>query len=275
MPGTLYIVSTPIGNLKDITIRALDVLKNSDYILAESSARTAKLLHEYNIENKIITFNKDNEKKKKDSVLADLSKGLKISLVTDAGTPLISDPGYELTRIIDKSFNLVPIPGPSSLTCALSVSRIPINNFMFLGFLPKKASERSKKIIDINNSNLPAVVFESKHRINGLIKDISNIMGKSTVIGVLREMTKIHETISFHSAEELLEKLSKNPLSGEITMIIDVSQNQSKPLEDYRGKIISLSEKYSASEVVSIIRLFSDVNRKELYKYVLKIRQEA
>jgi 16S rRNA (cytidine1402-2'-O)-methyltransferase len=275
MPGTLYIVSTPIGNLKDITIRALDVLKNCDYILAESSARTAKLLHEYNIEKKIITFNKDNEKKKKDSVLADLSKGLKISLVTDAGTPLVSDPGYELTRIIDKSINLVPIPGPSSLTCALSVSRIPINNFMFLGFLPKKASERCKKIIDINNSNLPAVVFESKHRVKGLVKDISNIMGKSTVIGILREMTKIHETISFHFAEELLEKLSKNPLSGEITMIIDVSQNQSEPLEDYREKIISLSEKYSASEVVSIIRLFSDVNRKELYKYVLKIRQEA
>ena len=275
MPGTLYIVSTPIGNLKDITIRALDVLKNSDYILAESSARTAKLLHEYNIENKIITFNKDNEKKKKDSVLADLSKGLKISLVTDAGTPLISDPGYELTKIIDKSVNLVPIPGPSSLTCALSVSRIPINNFMFLGFLPKKASERCKKIIDINKSNLPAVVFESKHRVKELIKDISNIMGESTVIGILREMTKIHETISFHSAGELLEKLSKNPLSGEITMIIDVSQNQSESLEDYREKIISLSEKYSASEVVSIIRLFSDVNRKELYKYVLKIRQEA
>ena len=275
MLGTLYIVSTPIGNLKDITIRALDVLKNCDYILAESSARTAKLLHEYNIKKKIVTFNKDNEKKKKDFVLADLSKGLKISLVTDAGTPLISDPGYELTRIIDKSANLVPIPGPSSLTCALSVSRIPINNFMFLGFLPKKASERCKKIIDINNSNLPAVVFESKHRIKGLIKDISNIMGKSTVIGILREMTKIHETISFHSAKELLEKLSKNPLSGEITMIIDVSQNQSEALKDYREKIISLSEKYSASEVVSIIRLFSDVNRKELYKYVLKIRQEA
>jgi len=275
MPGTLYIVSTPIGNLKDITIRALDVLKNSDYILAESSARTAKLLHEYNIEKKIITFNKDNEKKKKDSVLADLSKGLKISLVTDAGTPLISDPGYELTKIIDKSVNLVPIPGPSSLTCALSVSRIPINNFMFLGFLPKKSSERCKKIIDINKSNLPAVVFESKHRVKELIKDISNIMGESTVIGILREMTKIHETISFHSAGELLEKLSKNPLSGEITMIIDVSQNQSESLEDYREKIIFLSKKYSTSEVVSIIRLFSDVNRKELYKYVLKIRQEA
>ena len=124
MSGKLYIVSTPIGNLEDITLRALVVLRNTDYILAESSVRTSKLLNKYDIKNKIITFNKDNEKKKSELIIGDLIKGRKISLVTDAGTPLVSDPGYELIKKITSKFSVIPIPGPSSLTCALSVSMI-------------------------------------------------------------------------------------------------------------------------------------------------------
>ena len=146
MSGKLYIISTPIGNLGDITLRALDTLRNSDYILAESSERTSKLLNKYNIKNKIITFNKDNEKRKFESILSDLNKGYKISLVTDAGTPLISDPGYELIKRTSLKCSVIPIPGPSSLTCALSISTIPMNNFIFLGFLPKKNNERIKNI---------------------------------------------------------------------------------------------------------------------------------
>ena len=137
MSGKLYIISTPIGNLEDITLRALSVLRNTDYILAESSVRTSKLLNKYDIKNKIITFNKDNEKKKSELIIADLIKGHKISLVTDAGTPLVSDPGYELIKKITSKFSVIPIPGPSSLTCALSVAMIPINNFIFLGMYVK------------------------------------------------------------------------------------------------------------------------------------------
>ena len=164
MLGTLYIVATPIGNLQDMTFRAVEVLKNSDYVLAESSARTSKLLSEYNINKRIVTFNKDNEKRKRSSILQDLSEGMSISLVSDAGTPSLSDPGFELVKEIGSSFKVIPIPGASSLTTALSVSKIPINNFMFLGFLSKKSSERKMQLLKIKTLSMPGIIFESKHK---------------------------------------------------------------------------------------------------------------
>ena len=197
MSGTLYIVSTPIGNLTDISLRALEVLKNSDYILAESSARTSKLLNEYTIKKKIITFNKDNEKRKRLSVIKDIEKGLKVALVSDAGTPVISDPGFELIKNLGSASAIVPVPGASSLTTAISVSKIPLNNFMFLGFLSKKSIERKTQLLRIKDSLMPAIVFESKHRLVAVLSEIIEVMGPQTEVGVLRELTKIHEEISF------------------------------------------------------------------------------
>ncbi len=275
MPGTLYIVSTPIGNLKDITIRAIEVLKLSDYILAESSVRSSKLLNEYNLNKRIVTFNKDNEKRKIKSVIEDLSNGLNICLISDAGTPSVSDPGYELTRCIESSVNIVPIPGPSSLTAALSVSKIPINKFIFLGFLSKKQKEREKQLLVIKDTLFPAIVFESKHRIVSLLKDIVDILGSDTQIAVMRELTKLHEEIYHDSASNLLEKFSGHALNGEITMIIGKPISHAVKMNVFDNKIIELSKKHSASEIVNIIRLFNDVNKKELYKYVLKIRQDG
>ena len=275
MSGTLYIVSTPIGNLKDITIRAIEVLKLSDYILAESSARSSRLLNEYNLNKRIVTFNKDNEKRKIKAVMEDLSNGMNICLISDAGTPSVSDPGYELTRHIESSVNIVPIPGPSSLTAALSVSKIPINKFMFLGFLSKKQKEREKQLFVIKDTLLPAVVFESKHRIVSLLRDIADTLGPDIQIAVMRELTKLHEEIYHDTASNLLEQFSENILSGEITMIIGVPPSHSIKMNNFDKQIIELSKKHSASEIVSIIRLFNDVNKKELYKYVLKIRQSG
>lgn len=275
MPGTLYIVSTPIGNLQDITIRAIEVLKLSDYILAESSVRSSKLLNEYNLNKRIVTFNKDNEKRKIKAVMEDLSNGLNICLIPDAGTPSVSDPGYELTRCIEPSVNIVPIPGPSSLTAALSVSKIPINKFMFLGFLSKKQKEREKQLLIIKDTSLPAVVFESKHRIVSLLRDITDTLGPDIQIAVMRELTKLHEEIYHDTASNLLEKFSENMLSGEITMIIGVPISHAVNMNNFDKQIIELSKKHSASEIVNIIRLFNDVNKKELYKYVLKIRQSG
>ena len=275
MQGKLYIVSTPIGNLEDITLRALDVIRNSDYILAESSARTSKLLNHYNIKKRIVTFNKDNEKKKNSLVISDLNKGSKISLVTDAGTPVISDPGYELIKKTASKYLVVPIPGPSSLTCALSVSAIPVNNFIFLGFLPKKNNERLEKIKKISSMNIPMVMFESKHRIKSLVKNIVDIMGGDTPVIILRELTKLYESIKPYTAKKLLFDLIKNPLSGEITLIVDKLAKTTDLMENHKDRIKTLLKKHSASEVVSIIRLFTEFRKKELYKYVLKVRQEA
>ena len=275
MSGKLYIVSTPIGNLEDITLRALVVLRNTDYILAESSVRTSKLLNKYDIKNKIITFNKDNEKKKSELIIADLIKGRKISLVTDAGTPLVSDPGYELIKKITSKFSVIPIPGPSSLTCALSVSMIPINNFIFLGFLSKKNSERVDKIKTASSINTPIVIYENKHRIKSLVKNIIDVMGKDTSIMILRELTKLHESVKIFTAQDLLTELEQKPLSGEITLIVDKSCKTADPMEKQRKRIEILLKKHSVSEVVNIIRLFTEYKKKELYQFVLKVRQEV
>jgi 16S rRNA (cytidine1402-2'-O)-methyltransferase len=275
MLGTLYIVATPIGNLQDMTFRAIEVLKNSDYILAESSARTSKLLSEFNIKKRIITFNKDNEKRKKNSVIQDLSEGMNICLVSDAGTPSVSDPGFELMKYIDLSFRVVPIPGASSLTAALSVSKIPINNFIFLGFLSKKSSERKMQLLKIKKVSMPGVIFESKHRVASVLADITDVLGGDTNIGIMRELTKIHEEIFFGTANELILKFANQQLTGEITMIIGTSSVEQLNIETMEKEILELSKKYSTSEVVNIIRLFNDVNKKELYKYVLNIRQEG
>ena len=275
MLGTLYIVATPIGNLQDMTFRAIEVLKNSDYILAESSARTSKLLSEFNIKKRIITFNKDNEKRKRNSIIQDLSEGMSICLVSDAGTPAVSDPGFELVKYIGLSFKVVPIPGASSLTAALSVSKIPINNFIFLGFLSKKSSERKIQLLKIKQSSMPGVIFESKHRVTSVLRDIADVLGGDTNIGIMRELTKIHEEIFFGTASELITRFSDNQLTGEITMIIGASSTKQLSMETMKKEILELSKKYSASEVVNIVRLFNDVNKKELYKYVLNIRQEG
>ena len=275
MLGTLYIVATPIGNLQDMTFRAIEVLKNSDYILAESSARTSKLLSEFNIKKRIITFNKDNEKRKRNSIIQDLSEGMSICLVSDAGTPAVSDPGFELVKYIGLSFKVVPIPGASSLTAALSVSKIPINNFIFLGFLSKKSSERKMQLLKIKQSSMPGVIFESKHRVVSVLMDIADVLGGDTNIGIMRELTKIHEEIFFGTASELITRFSDNQLTGEITMIIGTSSTKQLSMETMKKEILELSKKYSASEVVNIVRLFNDINKKELYKYVLNIRQEG
>ena len=171
--------------------------------------------------------------------------------------------------------NIVPIPGPSSLTAALSVSKIPINKFIFLGFLSKKQKEREKQLLVIKDTLFPAIVFESKHRIVSLLKDIVDILGSDTQIAVMRELTKLHEEIYHDSASNLLEKFSGHKLNGEITMIIGEPISHAVKMNVFDNKIIELSKKHSASEIVNIIRLFNDVNKKELYKYVLKIRQDG
>ena len=275
MSGELYIVASPIGNLEDITIRALNIIRLSDFILAESSARTSKLLQKYNIKKKIVTYNKDNEHKKKDYVIKQLENGNIISLLTDAGTPSISDPGYELIKTISGKYKIVPIPGASALTCSLSVSSIPINNFIFFGFLPKKQSERQKKLKEAVKMNLPIVVFENKTRLLSLIENIVEIFGGDTEVMIMRELTKIYETISSSTANQLLSNLKTSQISGEITLIIDKTAKSSEKADVYEARIIKLLKRYSVREVVDILRLFSDIDKKELYKYVLMIRQKT
>ena len=275
MTGKLFIVGTPIGNLDDITIRAIEVLNNCDYILAESSVRTSKLLNKYSIKKKIITFNKDNEKRKVKNIISDLSSGKDIALLSDAGTPSISDPGFEILRHFDSRFITIPIPGPSALTSSLSVSPIPTNNFIFLGFLPRKNSEIDNKIRLVKNLGIPAVLFENKRRVSDLLERINNICGDDVQICFFRELTKIHEEIQYGKIKDIIKRSKESDYNGEFTIIFK-SENKEKPeIEELNEKVKQLSKSFSNKEIIDILSLFSNHSKKELYKFVLNIRQKT
>ena len=273
MQGNLYLVSTPIGNLEDITLRAINTLKSVDVIFAESIERTKKLLSHYDIDKKVFSYNKDNESVKAKSIINYLKKNHNVALVTDAGTPSISDPGFFVQSNISKSTNVIPIPGASSLSCALSVSRIPINSFIFLGFLPKKSSDRKRKLISLYPNKLPLVLFESKHRIIDLLNDVKEIYDNVT-IGIFRELTKIHESIIHGNIDEIIDFFGNNPPKGEFVIIIGPGKNIQSTSHYHKAIIKLISKKLSNKDIVEVIKLFSTDSKKEIYKNVLSIRQE-
>ena len=274
MTDNLYIVSTPIGNLDDLSMRALKVLREVDIILAESVERTKILLSHYHINKKIFSYNKDNEKRKI-NIVCEYLKSNDIALVTDAGTPSISDPGFFLLSNIPQTTKVIPIPGVSSLTCALSVSRIPINSFIFLGFLPKNEKDRRKKLMDAADSNLPLCLFESKHRLVDLLECISEVYGENTKVGLFREMTKVYETIVHDKVDELIRSFKTVTPRGEFVIIVETMQTAS-PEKPYAQIIKGLMEQnYSNKNIVDIIKLLSNDSKKEIYKNVLSIRQDT
>ncbi len=273
MNGDLYIVSTPIGNLEDITLRALNVLKDVDIVFAESVERTKKLLFHYQINKKVLSYNKDNEKRVAKKIYEYLKNSHNIALVTDAGTPAISDPGFYLLSNQEADIRVIPIPGASSLSCAISLSRIPINSFVFMGFLSKKMSERKKKLQKVSKLDIPICLFESKHRLIALLNDVSAVFGQDTEVGVFRELTKIHESIIHDTASNLIDHYQTNQPKGEFVLIISPKAVCDSPIEDYITIIEDLiSKKFTNKDIVEIINLFSKESKKEIYKNVLSIR---
>jgi len=221
--GKVYIVGTPIGNLKDITFRAIETLKEADFILAEDTRRTLKLLNFYEIPNKeLISFNSHNILRKIPIVIERLKKGQACALVTDSGMPIISDPGYELIKECwHEGIEIDVVPGPSALTAAVALSGLVSSNFIFLGFMPRGKNRRRllKKIVD---SDFPIVFFESPYRIVETLEDVLNILGnREAFIG--RELTKLHQELIKSSVRELLEELkSREKILGEITVVIGI-----------------------------------------------------
>ena len=273
MYGNLYLVSTPIGNLEDLTFRAVKILSSVDIILAESVERTKKLLSHYGIDAKVISFNKDNEKRKTKNVITYLEDSKNIALVSDAGTPSVSDPGFYLLSKLDEEIKIIPIPGVSSITCALSVSKIPMNKFIFLGFLPKKENDRKNKLLQASSSELPICLFESKHRLLDLLEDICSIFGEDTMVGLFREMTKIYETVTHKSVVEHIFDLKTTAPKGEFVVI--VAPNRCVELEKPYISIIKrlILKNFSNKDIVDLIKPISLDSKKEIYKSVLSIRQ--
>ena len=275
MKGKLYIISTPIGNMEDITLRAIRVLSDCDYILAESSERSSKVLQRHGITNKLITFNKDNEKSKVSKIFRDLENGKIVGLISDAGTPSISDPAFELIKIPSDNFSIIPVPGPSSLTCALSVSKIPINKFSFYGFLPRKRSELINSLKNIKKNNMPVVIFESKTRLSKLLSIMREVLGDDIKINIFRELTKVHEEIFESSIADALKYFENRKMIGEFTIIMDKCGETSDEVSNHDNVIKILLDKYSPSDTATIVSNLTSINKKIIYKHILSIRQKG
>ena len=217
--GTLYIVSTPIGNLKDATHRSLEVLSDVDLIAAEDTRRTSILLKHYNIKTPLTSFNSYNQVKKSDGLIARLKEGQDLALVSDAGTPGVSDPLYHLVKAaLHERVPLVSLPGPSSVLVALTISGLPINRFVFEGFLPRKKG-RKKLIEELSQEKRTIVMFESPHRIVKTLNELSKVMGDREAV-IARELTKLYEEVIRGTLGSLAVMAEKKKLKGEITLVI-------------------------------------------------------
>lgn len=223
MNGKLYIVATPIGNLSDITFRAIEVLKEVDLILCEDTRVTKKLLSHYGIKTSTQSYHQHSDERKKEQILTELLLGKNIALVTDAGTPGISDPGNELIDyLVSRSdIEIIPIPGPSALTSALSICGLNVSKFTFLGFMPKKG--RTKLLTWLKSSQIPFVFYESPYRVQKTLKALSEAFEYRGSVVVARELTKMYEEVYRGDFESVLQKLENSNPKGEVVVIIDPS----------------------------------------------------
>jgi len=218
--GTLYIVSTPIGNMEDITIRALRILKEVDLIAAEDTRRTGLLLKHFGIQAPLTSYFEGNELRKREFILAKLKEGKNVALVSDAGTPGISDPGFRLIQLaIENQLPIIPIPGSSAVITALSVSGLPTDAFLFKGFLPHKSKKKRDLLLQLETVRETLVLYESPHRISETLEDILNILGDREIV-LTRELTKVYEEILRGKVSDVRNQIGERRLKGEITLVV-------------------------------------------------------
>ncbi len=218
--GILYIVSTPIGNREDITLRALRILKEVDLIAAEDTRHTGMLLRHFGIQTPLSSYFEGNELRKRDLILSRLNQGHRVALVSDAGTPGISDPGFRLIQlVIESQIPIVPIPGPSAAIAALSISGLPTDAFLFKGFLPHKSNKRRALLEQLEEVRETIIFYESPHRVIETLKDISDILGDREMV-LARELTKIYEEVLRGRVSEIQNQIAGRKIKGEITLVI-------------------------------------------------------
>jgi 16S rRNA (cytidine1402-2'-O)-methyltransferase len=229
--GTLYIVSTPIGNLEDITLRALRVLKDVDLIAAEDTRRSAKLLSHYGISKPMISYWREKEQARSVEIIRRLQGGQSVALVSDAGTPGISDPGAVLIRkAVEEHVPVVPIPGPSAFVAALSVSGLPTAEFTFVGFLPAGKVQRRKALKDLSLEQRTLIFYEAPHRVVDTLSDMAAILGKRNA-AVSKEITKMHEEVLRGNIPDIVGEMGKIKVAGEFVIIVEGKTDENKPSE--------------------------------------------
>lgn len=268
--GTLYIVATPIGNLEDITLRAIRILKEVDLIAAEDTRHTLKLLNYYEISKPLISYHRHNEEVKSDILIEKLQEGKDIALVSDAGTPGICDPGEEIIKkCIDIGINVVPIPGACAMINSLICSGISTKEFSFLGFLPLNKKTRKKKLEEIQKSNKTIIIYEAPHKISTTLKDLKQVLEDSRKVVLAREITKIHEEFIREDIDTLLQKAED--IKGEIVVIIEGSSEET---EDNDLNQLSIEEHYKFYEnqgldkkdIIKKIAKDRNVSKNEIYR---------
>ena len=270
----LYLVSTPIGNMEDITFRALNVLKKSNIILCEDTRRSGKLLSYFQIKNKLLSYHKFNEKKNCSTVIDSIKKDKVVSLISDAGTPTISDPGLILVnKCIDENLSVHPIPGPSAATSAVSVSGFS-DQYLFYGFLTKKENELDKVLKSLCNLDYSIVFFIPVSKINFYISKFKNYFFDRKIL-IAREMTKIHENY-IRGKVKSIKVLSEN-LKGEFTVVLS-EKNKEKNIqkeinESVKIEIKKMLKKYSHKDVVEFITKKEDLPKKIVYDFCLKLKK--
>ncbi len=218
--GRLYIVGTPIGNLEDITLRALNTLKTCDIIACEDTRRTQKLLNHYDIRTRTISYHEHNEMTRAPELVLKMEQGSVVSLVSDAGTPVLSDPGFRLVHLaVRHKIPVIPVPGPSALVAALTAAGLPMNEFIFTGFLPARRSARLKALKELAGFNKTIVFYEAPHRLTESLRDIQEVLGDREAV-IAREVTKIHEEFIRGYVSEIRVILKKEAVKGELTVIL-------------------------------------------------------
>jgi 16S rRNA (cytidine1402-2'-O)-methyltransferase len=269
----LYIVSTPIGNLDDITLRSLEVLKKSDIILCEDTRRSIKLLNHYEIKKKLISYHKFNEQKELQKVIEYLNEGKILSLISDAGTPTLSDPGLLLVKkCIENDIKVYPVPGPSAITAATSISGFD-DKFLFYGFLPKTENELIKTISRLKDLDFSLVFFIPGIKINFYLKHFKEYFYGRDIF-IAREISKIHET--FYRERINTIKVFKKVLKGELTVVLSKIYIKNKTVSDIEiiKQATKYLDKYSVKDVVELISKKEKISKKKVYDICLKIKND-
>ncbi|HXG65737.1 MAG TPA: 16S rRNA (cytidine(1402)-2'-O)-methyltransferase [Blastocatellia bacterium] len=280
MPGTLYLVATPIGNLEDITLRALRVLKEVDLIACEDTRHTRKLLAHYNISTPTVSYHEHNERERAAELVAKLEAGTNVAVVSDAGTPLVSDPGFRIVReAINRGIAVTPIPGPSALLAALAASGLPTNEFLFGGFLPPRRAARLARLRALADAAATLVFYEAPHRIQEALADAREALGDRQCV-LARELTKMHEEFLRGSLSEVYDRVSGRDMKGEMVLLIGppLADNQRRPAPvSIAGEVEALmqSRGLDRKDALKQVARSLGISKSEAYRRMLAEQSES
>jgi len=276
MAGVLYIVATPIGNLEDITLRALRVLKEVDLIAAEDTRHTRILLSHYDIRTPLTSYHEHNERTKAQPLVERLLDGENIALVSDAGTPAISDPGYRLVvDAIHAGIRVIPLPGAAALATVLSASGLPTDRFAFEGFIPAKKQERRARLQELKNDARTLVFYEAPHRLNESLQDMHQIFGERQ-IAIGRELSKVHEEFLRGTVSEVMARLADREVKGEITIVVHGCTDECQVSEENIGTEIRrlIDEGMGMKDISELLGERYHVSKRQIYQLALKLKNE-